>query len=101
MDDKADSPDAPPMFSGTPRKYRRIAWLLAISPHAFLYGGLLLIESVWRGRAWLLGAQPIVFTVFSMLLFAQLCPRSLARRSVGEGERVDGRVDIGGHRLLQ
>src|SRR3546814_7206315 len=23
MDDKADSPDATPMFSGTPRKYRR------------------------------------------------------------------------------
>src|SRR3546814_4564791 len=59
MDDKADSPDAPPMFSGTPRKYRRIAWLLAISTHAFLYGGLLLIEYVWRGRDWLLGAKPI------------------------------------------
>src|SRR3546814_18221424 len=77
MDDKADSPDAPPMFSGTPRKYRRIAWLLAISTHAFLYGGLLLIEYVWRGRDWLLGAKPIVFTVFSMLLFARLCHRSL------------------------
>src|SRR3546814_10190615 len=59
MDDKADSPDAPPMFSGTPRKYRRIAWLLAISTHAFLYGGLLLIEYVWRGRAWLqIGRAP-------------------------------------------
>lgn len=77
MDNKINSTDAFPPFSGTPRKYQRIAWLLAISTHAFLYGGLLLIEYGWHGRDWLLGAKPIAFTLVSTLLFAQLCYRAL------------------------
>lgn len=77
MDDATDNSHKLPAFSGTPRRYRRIAALLAIGTHAFLYGGLLLMEYGWHGRDWLLGAKPIAFTLMSMLLFAQLCHRSL------------------------
>jgi hypothetical protein len=66
-----------PAFSGSPRRYRRLAWLLGVGSHLLLYGGMVLIEFVWRGRDWILGAGPIAFTVVSALLLTLLSYHSL------------------------
>ncbi|NGY04262.1 hypothetical protein [Solimonas terrae] len=66
-----------PVFSGSPRRYRRLALLLGIGSHALLYGGMVLIEWVWHGRAWIVGSGPIAFTAVSALLLTLLGYHSL------------------------
>lgn len=68
---------APPAFSGSPQRYRRLAWLLGIGSHALLYGGMVLIEFAWHGRDWILDAGPITFTIVSALLLTLLSYCSL------------------------
>ena len=73
------------MFSGTPRRYRRLAWLLALATHCYLYLGLVLIEYVWHGRTWIFGTGFIVKVSCMMVGFAWFCERQWLRLDARHG----------------
>ena len=82
-----------PSFSGTPRRYTRLAWLIAFATHAYLYLGMVLIEYVWHGRTWVFGVRPIVTISCMMVFFALFC------RS--QWLRLDARHGMGGRWQLR
>jgi hypothetical protein len=78
-EDTRGSDDATGAFPYTPRDYRRIAILLAVGIHAYLYAGMVVLTFVLHGQDWILGWRPIVVTILSALLFGRFAFRWMMR----------------------
>ena len=54
-----------PAFSGTPRRYMKVALAIGVLSHAWLYAGLYVVEHLWLGREWITRAPAVCGTVVS------------------------------------
>ncbi|MDR3419260.1 MAG: hypothetical protein P4L83_24035 [Nevskia sp.] len=66
---------APATFGGRPRHYLRISIGLGLGLPAYLYGGMVVIEYLIRGEAWILGWKPVVAAIVFAALYMRLSYR--------------------------
>ncbi len=61
-----------PEFSGTPARYKKIAYTAAVVINLYLYLGMVLILYVVNGKDWILGWKPAVIAVVFAFVFARI-----------------------------
>ena len=66
-------------FSGTPKKYLRIAIIFSIVLNSYLYFGLALVLYWHNGQTWMFGWKPILITVLFAVFFARVGYRWMMR----------------------
>lgn len=59
-------------FPWGPAHYLRIAILMSIGIHAYLYIGMIVLTYWVNGQAWILGWKPAVVAVLSTLIFMRI-----------------------------
>jgi hypothetical protein len=57
-------------FSGNPARYCRLSILFSLGIHAYLYGGMVVIEYLIRGETWIFSWKPMALAAGSAIFFA-------------------------------
>lgn len=66
-------------FSGTPQRYLKIAILMSLGIHLYLYLGMLFLHGYLGGAAWMFGWKPAALAATSALVFARYAYRWIMR----------------------
>ncbi len=61
-----------PEFSGSPERYRKIAYGGAVAINLYLYLGMILIIYGLHGQDWILGWKPALIAVLFTFFFARI-----------------------------
>lgn len=76
-------------FSGTPKRYLKLAFLLGFGSHILIYSGLFVVEYLWHSRDWIIGWKMLLVAFLSAAFLTRHCYQSIlgldARR--GKGSR--------------